>query len=58
MGNRDRDRFGGEKIFKGGGSQIKWFGTPRERNAWLKEDVPGKKIVSRRNLTPGDWKTK
>lgn len=52
---RKRDRFGGEKTFEGGGSAIRWFGTPRERNKWLKEEVPGKKIISRKNLTRGDW---
>lgn len=57
MGNRKRDRFGGEKRFRGGGEQIKWFGTPRERNQWLKKDEPGKEIVSRKELTPGDWET-
>lgn len=57
MGNRDRDRFGGEKIFKGGGSRIKWFGTPRERNHWLSKDEPGKEIIERKPLEKGDWKT-
>ena len=55
MGNRKRDRFGGEKKFEGGGSAIKWFGTPRERNLWLKQEVPGKKIIERKPLTRGDW---
>ncbi len=55
MGNRKRDRFGGEKKFEGGGSAIKWFGTSRERNLWLKQEVPGKKIIERKPLSRGDW---
>lgn len=55
MGNRKRDRFGGEKKFEGGGGTIKWFGTPRERNKWLREEVPGKKIIERKPLERGDW---
>lgn len=57
MGDRKRDRFGGEKRFKGGGSRIRWFGTPRERNQWLKEDEPGKEVINRIPMEKGDWET-
>lgn len=57
MGDRKRDRFGGEKVFSTGGSRIRWFGTSRERNLWLSKDEPGVRIVERNKLTPGDWET-
>lgn len=54
MGNRNRDNFGGEKIFEGGSSTIKWFGTARERNIWLNKKE-SRKVIDTKKLSRGNW---